>query len=178
MALKLADIEVEVREITLREKPIHMLQVSPKGTVPVLIFTDGSLIEESLEIMLFALKRHAVEASINAPSRALILQNDMQFKQALDAYKYPERHPNKTQTQHRADGEIFLQGLENLLQQHTYLFDEKPSFADYAIFPFVRQFAAVDETWFAQSDYAKLRNWLNAWVESDLFKNIMTKNPT
>ena len=100
------------------------------------------------------------------------------FKQALDAYKYPERYPNKTQIQHRADGEVFLQKLENLLEQNSYLFGDMPSLADIAIFPFIRQFAAVDSVWFENATYPKLRAWLNEWVNSELFKSVMTKNPT
>jgi glutathione S-transferase len=192
MALKLAGIEVEIREILLRDKPAHMLQVSPKATVPVLVLQDGSVIDESLEIMLFALKGHALQAStlghplsnslhefdspcINAPSKALILENDTSFKQALDCYKYPEKHSSKSQTQHRADGEVFLQKLENLLKQNTYLLQATPSLADIAIFPFIRQFAAVDLAWFETSPYSKLRAWLNGWIESELFKSVMQK---
>ncbi len=202
MALKLANIEVEIREISLREKPAHMLQVSAKGTVPVLVLADGSVIDESLEIMCWAFnhargQNDALQANIHEASRlalecyspvasisststlcTLILLNDTEFKKNLDGYKYPERFPSKTQTQHRVNGEVFLQQLENLLQQKPYLFASTPSFADYAIFPFIRQFAAVDSTWFAQSDYPKLKAWLDNWIESDLFKNIMKKNPT
>ena len=178
MALKLADIAVEIREISLRDKPAHMLQVSPKGTVPVLVLPDGCVIEESMEIMLFALKTHALASNIHAASRALVFGNDTHFKQALDAYKYPERFPNKTQIQHRADGEIYLKKLENLLQQNSYLFDAIPSIADYAIFPFIRQFVAVDDTWFNAAPYPKLRIWLTSLVESDLFKSVMEKQAT
>jgi glutathione S-transferase len=178
MALKLAGIEVEIREVSLREKPAHMLQVSPKATVPVLILPDGSVIDESLEIMLWALKTHALGANIHAACGALILENDTSFKQALDAYKYPERHPNKTQSQHRENGEVFLQKLENLLEKNSYLFGAMPSLVDMAIFPFIRQFAAVDAVWFENSAYPKLCAWLNEWVDSELFKSVMTKNPT
>ena len=188
MALKLANIEIEIREISLREKPAHMLQVSPKATVPVLIFPDGKVIEESLEIMLFAFnnareKNDALQPSIYAASRAslaitLISQNDSEFKIHLDCYKYPERNPNKTQIQHRADGEVFLQKLENLLQKNVYLLGENFDLADIAIFPFVRQFAAVDSVWFENANYPKLRAWLNIWLNSELFKSVMTKNPT
>ena len=183
MALKLAEIEVEVREISLREKPAHMLQISPKATVPVLILQDGTVIDESIEIMLFALKQHSLQTNIHAPSRALIFENDNSFKQALDAYKYPERHQKLSQQQHREQGEVFLQKLENLLEQNTYLFGANFGLADIAIFPFVRQFAAVDSVWFGgfnqdHAHYSKLRAWLNDWVNSDLFKSIMTKNPT
>jgi glutathione S-transferase len=177
MALKLAGIDVEIREISLRDKPTHMLQVSPKATVPVLILADGNVIDESLEIMLFALKGHALGASNNAACGALILENDTNFKQALDAYKYPERHSNKSQIEHRADAEVFLQKLENLLSQNTCLLQAPPSMADIAIFPFVRQFAAVDAVWFESSPYPKLRAWLNDWIESELFKSVMQKLP-
>lgn len=178
IALKLANIEVEIRDISLRDKPAHMLQVSPKGTVPVLIFDDGSVIDESLEIMFFALKTHALQPSIHAACRAVVAESDTQFKRALDAYKYPEKYPNKPQTQHRADGEIFLQKLENLLQQNNYLFGTTFGFADIAIFPFIRQFAAVDSGWFEISPYPNLRAWLKNWTNTDLFKSVMTKNPT
>jgi glutathione S-transferase len=178
MALKLAEIEVEIREITLRNKPTHLLEISPKATVPVLILQDGAVIEESLDIMFFALQNHTLEANIHAACRALILENDSSFKQALDRYKYPERYPEKTQLEYRQQGEVFLQKLEVLLNQHAYLFDAEPSFADYAIFPFVRQFAAVDNNWFGEAPYPNLRSWLSDWVSSDLFKSIMTKNPT
>ena len=178
MALKLADIEVEIREISLRDKPVHMLQVSPKATVPVLVLANGNVIDESIDIMLFALKNHALGANIHAACRALILENDTSFKLALDSYKYPERFPHDTQKNYRTQGEVFLKKLESLLSENSYLLQSTPSLADIAIFPFIRQFAAVDSAWFEQSDYSKLRTWLNHWVNSDLFKSIMTKNPT
>lgn len=182
MALRLAGIEVENREISLREKPAHMLQVSPKGTVPVLLLPDGKVIDESLEIMHWALKEHALLANIHGGARAtifeLISENDNPFKRALDAYKYPERYPNKTQIQHRADGEVFLQKLENLLQDNLYLFSATPSLADIAIFPFVRQFTAVEASWFEIEPYPNLRIWLRTLVESELFFSIMEKQPT
>ena len=202
MALKLAKIEVEIREISLREKPAHMLQVSPKGTVPVLVLPDGNVIDESLEIMLWAMQKtmlkntreqnDALQANIHEPSRAspqrqLIYVNDTSFKKHLDCYKYPERNfqsnHKKSQLEYRQLGEIFLAQLENLLQQKAYLFGEKPSFADYAIFPFIRQFAAVNSTWFdgenaENAPYPKLLDWLKSLVESELFINIMQKQPT
>ncbi len=177
MALKLADIEVEIREISLRDKPAHMLQVSPKATVPVLMLTNGSVIEESIEIMLFALKNHVLGASY-AISEALILESDGSFKQALDGYKYPERFLTKSQKDYRAQGEIFLKKLENLLAENTYLLKATPTLADIAIFPFIRQFASVDSAWFETAPYPKLRTWLNGWINSGLFKSIMIKNPT
>lgn len=178
MALKLANIEVEIREISLRDKPAHMLQLSAKGTVPVLLLPDDRVIDESIDIMLFALKNHALGANIHETCRALILMNDTEFKIFLDGYKYPERYPAQTQLEYRQQGEIFLQKLEKLLSKNTYLLQATPSLADIAIFPFIRQFAAVNMGWFTQCQYPKLRAWLDNWIESDLFKSIMTKNPT
>ena len=208
MALKLAEIDVEIREISLRDKPLHMLQVSPKGTVPVLVLADGTVIEQSLDIMNWAFEQavfkheskskaieleHAnvsLQANIHKGYEALILINDTEFKKNLDGYKYPERafqcdlqldHARlnfEAQLKYRAQGEVFLSQLETLLQANTYLFADSPSFADIAIFPFIRQFAAVDNAWFEQSDYPKLRAWLHGWVTSNLFKSVMTKNPT
>lgn len=175
LALKLADTAVEIREISLRDKPAHLLQVSPKGTVPVMMLPDGYVIEESIEIMLFALKTHPLISSIHAACRALVVENDTDFKQALDAYKYPERFPGKTQIQYRTDGEVYLKKLEKLLQQNTCLFDAIPTFADYAIFPFIRQFAAVDSAWFSAAPYSNLRIWLASQIESDLFNSVMEK---
>jgi glutathione S-transferase len=188
MALKLAGIEVEIREVSLRDKPAHLLEISPKATVPVLVLPDGSVIDQSLAIMNWAFdnmreENDALRANIHEASRAsilsaLVLINDTSFKQALDAYKYPERFPIKTQIQHRAEGEVFLQKLEELLQKNTHLLGVTPSLADIAIFPFIRQFAAVDSVWFDNANYPKLRAWLTDWVNSDLFKSVMIKNPT
>jgi glutathione S-transferase len=181
MALKIADIDVEIREISLRDKPKQMLQVSPKGTVPVLVLDDGKVIDESLDIMLWAVSQQdtarwlSVDAEI---AMQLIKENDTSFKSALDAYKYPERYPDKTQIAHRKNGEVFLISLENKLSQTPYLFGDRASFADVAIFPFVRQFAAVDSTWFNQSPYDHLRDWLNQWLASDLFNSVMQKHQT
>ena len=178
MALKLADIQVEIREISLRNKPQEMLALSPKGTVPVLLLPDGKVIDESLEIMLFVLKTYALEGNIHAVSMALIAENDTQFKRALDCYKYPERHAENTQMQHRMNGEVFLHKLEALLQQNTYLLSDEAGVVDIAIFPFIRQFAAVDGAWFETAPYPKCRAWLNGLVNSDLFASVMEKHPT
>ena len=181
MALKIAEIEVETREVSLREKPAHLLQISPKGTVPVLVLFDGSVLDESLDIMLWALQQHDPQGLMAHDLTVLkcqILQNDTEFKTALDRYKYPERYPEKPQLAYRQQGEVFLQTLENQLNVSAYLHGETPSLADIAIFPFVRQFAAVDAVWFAHSEYPKLRAWLNGWLTSDLFQSIMIKTPT
>jgi len=144
----------------------------------VLVLQDGTVIEQSLDIMHWALQQHALGANPTASADTLILENDTAFKQALDAYKYPERYPSKMQIQHRADGEVFLQKLENLLLENVYLFSATPSLADIAIFPFVRQFAAVDLAWFEAAPYSKLQIWLSRLIESELFISVMEKQPT
>jgi len=181
MALKYASIEVEIREISLHEKPEHMLQLSPKATVPVLVLLDGQVIDESMDIMYWALKQTDIKGWLKvdkALTQELIAENDTSFKCALDGYKYPEKHTVKTQRQHRIDGEIFLHKLEVKLQQNNHLLSAQPSLADIAIFPFIRQFAAVDYAWFETADYPRLRRWLRELVESELFVSIMQKQPT
>lgn len=181
LAINIADIAVELREISLRHKPVQLLQISPKATVPVLQLPTGIVIEQSLDIMFWALRQFDPQDWLDADfgkMQALITENDTHFKQALDRYKYPERFPPLTQTHYRKQGEVFLQRLESLLSQHNYLLKESASLADMAIFPFVRQFAAVDLAWFESSKYPKLQNWLNGLLGSTLFERAMLKQPT
>jgi len=181
MALQYAGVEVEIREISLREKPKHLIAISPKATVPVLVLSDGEVIDESLDIMDWALSQHDDEGWCDVDldvTKRLISENDGEFKTALDAYKYAERHPEKTQIEHRVDGEVFLKKLEHLLAGQQGLFGRLPTMADIAIFPFVRQFKGVDQQWFEQSPYSKLNIWLTALIESELFKSVMKKHPT
>ena len=189
MALRYANIQVEIREISLRDKPASMLQASPKGTVPVLVLQNGTVLEESLHIMRWALQQHDADdwQLLAQPEKqleitALIAENDGAFKQTLDRYKYPDRHPEQPQEAYRAQGELFLQQLEQRLSaQHLnaqpFLLATHLSLADVAIFPFIRQFAAVDSNWFGNSPYSKLRTWLNALLESELFLGVMQKHP-
>ena len=181
LAIYAADINVEIREISLRDKPVHMLQVSPKATVPVLVLQNGEVIEQSLDIMFWALQQNDPLAWLDADldkMQALIVENDTVFKQVLDRYKYPERNPQFNQTYYRQQGEMFLQQLENLLNQHSYLLKDTASLADVAIFPFIRQFAAVDAVWFEASNYPKLKIWLKKLVNTTLFERVMKKQPT
>jgi glutathione S-transferase len=181
MALHVANIQVEIREIALRNKPVHMLQVSPKGTVPVLVMPNGQVIEQSIEIMDWALRQHDPHAwlDVDAAQRQYwIAMNDGPFKTALDRYKYPERYPEFTQAEYRLQGESHLQQLELNLRQHAFLLGSQASIVDVALFPFIRQFAAVDTAWFASSDYSHLLGWLAHWTESKLFADAMQKYPT
>lgn len=182
MALHYANIAVDIREIVLKAKPTHMLQVSPKGTVPVLVLPDGVVIDESLDIMRWALQHHDPEGWLGSPAllaqaESLIAENDGPFKHALDRYKYAIRFPEQPPEVYRAQGEIFLQQLESRLQQQSYLLGSHQGLADVAIFPFVRQFAMVDQPWFLSAPYPQVRAWLQAWVESERFAAIMQKYP-
>ena len=180
MALRYANIEVEIREISLKQKPAHMLQVSPKGTVPVLVLSDGTVIDQSLDIMRWALNLADLDGWLTVDSvqtSALIHENDVSFKQSLDRYKYAERFPEHSAEFYRAQGEVFLARLESMLCKNTFLLGAKVSLADIAIFPFIRQFAAVDANWFDNSHYLHLKHWLQVLVASDLFCKVMEKYP-
>ena len=179
LGLIFAELPVELREITLKNKPDQMLAISPKGTVPVLQLSDGSVIEESAEIMMWALEQNDPQGLLNekisSEANALITQNDNEFKQWLDRYKYADRHPEMTQTEYRQKGEIFLQDLEALLTKNTYLLGNNVTVADIGIMPFVRQFAHVDREVFYGLPYPKLQQWLQDWLAHPLFLQVMTK---
>ena len=180
MALKYAGIEFEIREISLREKPQSMLKVSPKGTVPVLILTDGTVLEQSLDIMDWALQQQDVAGWLSdaAAAAALIDENDGSFKLALDQYKYAVRFPEQPAEVYRMQGEIFLRKLELMLVETRFLSGDQVTLADIAIFPFIRQFASVDAAWFETAPYPKLRAWLQGLTSAELFQSIMEKQPT
>lgn len=179
MALKYADIAVEICEISLKNKPSGMLKASPKGTVPVLVLHDGTVLEQSLDIMVWALRQNDADGWLGADcgqTQQLIAENDTGFKPALDQYKYAIRFPEQPVEAYRAQGEIFLQKLELLLSQNQFLLKNQVSLADIAIFPFIRQFAAVDSVWFESAPYSKLKAWLKALIESTLFVSVMEKH--
>jgi len=181
MALKYSGIDVEIREISLRDKPRSMLNVSPKGTVPVLVLPDGSVLEESLDIMRWALQQGDVHGWLRADSAMtaqLIAENDGNFKNALDKYKYAIRFPEQSADDYRGEGEQFLHKLESLLSTSRYLMKDQITLADIAIFPFIRQFSGVDTAWFETAPYPNLRTWLQGLVASELFLSIMEKQPT
>ncbi len=159
-----------------------MLAISPKGTVPVLQLTNGKVLEESLDIMNWALDQNDPSGLVTHPDdlrqamAELITENDKQFKQALDGYKYPDRLGEPSDIPWRQQGELFLAKLEKRLSQKPFLFTEQPSLADLAIFPFVRQFAHVDEEWFLASHYSHLIKWYQHFSNNPLFTEIMQKH--
>lgn len=182
MALRYSGVPLEIREVSLKDKPAEMLQASPKGTVPVLILPNGRVIEESLDIMQWAMAQNDPQDWLMQGrtkqvelAESLIAENDGGFKQALDRYKYFIRYPEQPREAYRAQGEVFLNRLETLLVKTGHLCRDALSYADIAIFPFVRQFASADETWFEQTPYPHLRCWLKGLVESPLFIQIMEK---
>ena len=183
MTLAYAGINFEVREVVLRDKPQAMLTLSPKGTVPVMQLSDGTVLEESLDIMKWALRQsdpdgwNPANASVRAEMDQLIEDNDFSFKPSLDGYKYPQASPERTAEEHRDSGATFLAKLEDRLRRSDYLFGMMISLADVAVFPFVRQFAGVDKTWFESTPYAQLRSWLQFFVGHPLFKGVMHKYP-
>ncbi len=179
LGLLFAELSVELREIVLKNKPAQMLEISPKGTVPVLQLVDGTVIAESVEIMRWALEQQDPQgllvASVSLQAKALIEQNDNDFKHWLNRYKYADRHPERTQIEYRQQGEVFLQLLESLLTKNAYLLGSSPSIADIGIMPFVRQFAHVDRQVFYSLPYPKLQLWLQHWLQHPLFVQAMTK---
>ena len=177
MALRYCAVPVEIVEVSLKAKPAEMLAISPKGTVPVLD-AGGQVIDESLEIMRWALAQHDPQGWLleGDPRIAeLIEANDQVFKVHLNRYKYAERYPEQPMEVYRAEGALFLQRLDELLTDREYLLADHLSLADVALLPFVRQFAHVDREWFAQTPYVRLQAWLQRFLESDLFTSIMKK---
>ncbi|TNB95266.1 glutathione S-transferase [Pseudomonas jessenii] len=177
MALRYSGVPVEIVEVSLKAKPAEMLAISPKGTVPVLD-AQGRVIDESLEIMRWALAQHDPDDwLLGGDSRiaGLIEANDQGFKVHLNRYKYAERYPEQPMEVYRAEGALFLQRLDGLLEGRDYLLSDHLSLADVALLPFVRQFAHVDREWFAQTPYVRLQAWLQGFLESELFTAIMKK---
>ncbi len=182
LALAYAGITVELREILLKDKPAEMLTLSPKGTVPVLQLSDGRIIDESIDVMFWALEQHDPDAWLDADPQLtgqLIEQNDGPFKLALDQYKYFTRFPEQPREHYREQGESFLQTLETCLAQQNgkWLTRSSCALADIAIFPFIRQFAGADPAWFQQAPYPLVQTWLDGLVDSTLFKQVMSKYP-
>ena len=175
MALTIGGVDFDLCEVKLSAKPKAMLDASPKGTVPVLVLPDGAVIDESLDIMRWALMRHDPEDWLARDDAALIARNDGPFKHALDRYKYPERHDGDALA-HRAHGLSLLAGLDARLSRNGQLCGSTRGLADAAIMPFVRQFAAVDRAWFEAQPLPHLRAWLEWHLASDLFNRIMERS--
>ena len=177
MAIAYAGIEVGLREVVLKDKPAAMLEASSKGTVPVLIETNGRVIDESLDVMAWALDQHDSDHWLSGEGLQdpLIDSCDNTFKHWLDRYKYAVRFPEHSEQWYREQGELFLDQLEQLLTHHRYLRSDSLSAVDIAVMPFVRQFAGVDTNWWSERPYPRVATWLEQLLESDLFKSVMKK---
>lgn len=194
LAIAASGLSVELREVVLKNKPAELLAASAKGTVPVLVLPNGQVIDESLDVMLWALGQHDpyawlepknAEAAVAtmADMLALIAANDGAFKHSLDRYKYPHRYateqsdgdaPSFAQT-HRRLGATWLCALESRLEG-GYLFGSRASLADMALLPFTRQFAHTDTAWFAAQPWPCLQAWLAAFEASSLYAGVMGKH--
>ncbi len=179
LAILFAELSVELREVVLKNKPAQLLAISPKATVPVLQLVSGQVLEESREIMVWALTQHDPQGLLDTKylhqSNELIEQNDGDFKYWLDRYKYADRHLEMSQTEYRLRGEAFLQVLEVLLTDNAFILGDKASIADISIMPFIRQFAHVDRKTFYSLSYPKLQHWLQYWLQQPYFLQAMSK---
>ncbi|MCK5745627.1 MAG: glutathione S-transferase [Oricola sp.] len=176
MAIAASGTQVRLREILLRDKPDEMLAISPKGTVPVVV--DGeTMIDESLDVMMWALEKNDPEAWLSRKDYALVAENDGPFKHHLDRYKYSARYEDADAEEHRAGGFEFLDKLEARLADSAYLHGTEHGFTDIAIFPFVRQFRIADKDWFDAAPIPNVQRWLKTLTESSLFKSVMEKYP-
>lgn len=174
MALLVSGVAVELREVALGRKPADMIVASPKATVPVLVLPTGAVIDESIDIMRWALAQNDPENWLTGEDAALIAANDGAFKHHLDRYKYPDRHSTDP-IEHRDAGMAMLRDLEARLATQTNLCCDARTLADIAIVPFVRQFAAVDAAWFAAQPVPRLQVWLARHTTSALFDQAMLR---
>lgn len=175
LAVASAGVEVELREILLKDKPQAFLEVSPSATVPSLLTADG-VIDESFDIMLWALRQNDPEGWLAMQDEGYdwIKRADGPFKQALDRTKYETRYPDSDPTAQRDIAARFLSDLNDQITQWMY---ERATLADYAILPFVRQFAFIDKAWFDAQDWPNLQGWLEGFLTSEVFAAIMVKYP-
>jgi len=179
MALLYANIQIEIREISLRDRPTELYAASSKGTVPVLVTLDNFVIDESLDIMLWSLDNFSNQKWLGVSRNRvldIIHHNDTEFKKWLDRYKYYDRYPQNSREFYREKCAHTLSFYEQYLEQNQYLLSKDVSLADIAIFPFIRQFANIDNQWFS-NNYNRLTFWFEQISSSDLFINVMEKYP-
>ena len=183
LAVKYSGVAVELREVDLKHVPASLTQASSKETVPVLMLPDGKVLDESWDILLWALRRNDPDCWLGEdechliPADQLIEMNDYSFKDDLDHYKYADRYPEHPAEEYRSRGEEFLQELEELLRMQPYLLGDRISLADIGVFPFIRQFAFVDKDWFDQTAHHHLQRWLDGLLQCELFESVMVRHP-
>lgn len=184
IGILLAKQPVMLRDIIMKNIPAEMIAVSPKATVPVLVLADSTVIDESLDIMLWALQQSdpsnlLVKESTDAlPTMLnLIHHNDNEFVESLEKYKVAARYHDIAEVFYRNQCEIFITDLEERLATNEFLMGDKPCLADYALLPFVRQFSRVDRKWYLHSPYSNIQRWLNTHYQNPLFSKAMKKYP-
>jgi len=184
IAIFKAQQTVLLRDLVLSNKPKEMLVASPKGTVPVIVLADGSVIDESLDVMLWALNEtdpddllHEKTDTVLTDMLSLISKFDNGFKRCLEQYKCAKRYREDNIIEHRGSCELYIQKLEQRLTKHAFLMSNNESLADIAILPFIRQFARVERQWYLQAPYPKVRQWLNNYLQSQMFSKVMAKHP-
>ena len=176
MVLSYMEVSVELREVLLNERPQSLYKISSKGTVPVLLLNDGKVLDESLDIMLWAIKQgeqKLYEDKLNEQNQ-LIKYNDTKFKYWLDKYKYHVRYLEHSREYYQGKCSKTLAEYDIRLRKNAYLMGDRIRLADIAIFPFIRQCANVDQNWF-NNKYPNLNQWLEIWKQSRLFKSVMMK---
>tara|TARA_Y100000389_G_C17350746_1_gene458312 strand:- start:259 stop:897 length:639 start_codon:yes stop_codon:yes gene_type:complete len=179
MALLSCGIDFDIFEISLKDKPKQMIEISPKGTVPVFVYKD-LVLDESIDIMNWAAKqKNNISIKINPNDleiiKSLIKSNDGEFKNKLDLYKYTSNKEASLKIRYRKECEVYIRNIDERLETKKYLLSNKIGYLDIAIFPFIRQFCNVDLKWFDQACYNNLKNWVDRITNSDLFIQIMKK---
>ena len=179
MALLSCDIDFDIFEISLKDKPKKMIEISPKGTVPVFVFKN-LVLDESIDIMNWATEqKNNTSIKINpndlAIIKSLIKSNDGEFKNKLDLYKYTSNKEASLKIKYRKECEAYIRKLDERLEKQKYLLSNEFGYLDMAIFPFIRQFFNVDLKWFKQASYNNLKNWIEIINISDLFIQVMKK---
>lgn len=182
MALKYSGVKIELREVTLKDMPAELLKLSSAETVPVLQLSNETVMDESWDIVKWALSQNdsdnwlGIDSEHLLDAEILVETNDFSFKEDLDHYKYADRFPEHSEEYYRRRCEKFLEELEEALSDQSYLLSESLTLADIAVFPFVRQFSLVDKNWFDQSSYINVKQWLSKLIGSDLFENVFQKH--
>ncbi len=179
MAIHISQQKCEIREVLLKDKPPSMMEYSAKGTVPVLVLQSGKVIDESLDVIDWAL-------NLNDPynwkrskdlgkTKELIKINDGDFKFHLDRYKYSKRYENEDPNFHREKCLTFIKMINEELKDSKYIYDNEISYIDISLLPFIRQFRIADNDWFDELPYENVKSWLSNFIDSKLLKSVMPK---
>ncbi len=184
LALLLAEQPVFLRDVVTRQLPEEMLAVSEKATVPVLVLQNGEVIDESLDIMLWALRQYdpynlllTGDFSQSEAMVAFIQQYDVEFVLALDRYKAAARYHDKQLQHYREACQYFINHLEERLTNNMFLWGDSPCLVDYALLPLLRQFSRVERQWYLNVPYPNLERWFKAHYENPLYSKSMKVFP-